>query len=89
MEVKLIKVFVKKNCEKCDVFKETILPKIKEKWKVKTYDLGTPDGLAESVYFNIMFTPTVIVEENGKEVKRYNSILEAERDLVILTKENE
>ena len=84
MDTKLIKIFVKKNCPKCEMFKETMLPKIKENWKVKMFDLGTADGLAEGTYYDVVHTPTLIMEENGKEIKRYNSIMEAEKDLVVL-----
>jgi len=79
----ILKVFVKNNCEKCDIFKKSLLPKLKEKYKVLIFNLDIVDGLSESMFYDIIYVPAIIHIDNDNNLKKkYTSILEAEKELL-------
>jgi len=82
MKKKTVKIFTKPGCEKCELFKTQYLPRVKEIVKVKMFDMGTPDGLAEAVYYGVTLTPTLILtDEEDRVVGIWDVILEAMKDL--------
>lgn len=80
----MIKAFVKKNCAKCELFKNQYLPKIKDVHKVKLFDLDTVDGMTEAAYYDVQMTPTLIsVDDKDVVIKRWASMLEAVKELEV------
>lgn len=79
-ESKLI-AFVKKGCDKCEVFKRDYLPKIKAKYKVQLYNLDTIEGLAEASFCGVHTAPVLVKIEGDKPTVVWTSLLSAMREL--------
>jgi hypothetical protein len=72
-----IKVFGKKDCDACkstikkfETFANTW--KVSDKIAVNFIDMETVDGLTEGTLLNVGEIPTSIIEQNGKEVARWD-----------------
>ncbi len=67
-------IFGKKDCPACRQAKEKVEYYL-ARWQVdiplEYYDLETPDGLALGAYHDIADVPTVLMEENGTELRRW------------------
>ena len=77
-----IKVFIKKGCEKCEIFKEKLLPKFKKEYDIKVYSMDNADGLGEAMFYGVTMTPTIIIFDDKGMKKWYKSIKEAEKELL-------
>ena len=69
---KTIKVFSKKDCPNCPKAKKAVeeYGKKHKEIKILSYDVGTVDGLAESAFYDIFSTPTVLILKDDIEIKR-------------------
>ncbi len=68
----LVKVFIQKGCPKCPKAKKIAKRLEEEKIPVCCFDIQTVDGLAESQFYQILSTPSiVIVDKNDKEVASF------------------
>jgi len=67
-----IVVFTKQDCPNCPQAKKVVEEYGKKHKDIKTlyYDVGTVDGLAESAFFDVFSTPTVLVIEDDIGIKR-------------------
>ena len=62
----LVKIFVQENCPNCPPSKELGQKLVSEGVNVEFHDVKTPDGLAESLLYNILSTPsTILLKEDG------------------------
>ena len=57
-----ILVFVKKDCKNCAAAKKRAKELDKEGYNVIVHDLDTVDGLAESAFYSVMSTPTILIK---------------------------
>ena len=78
--MKVIKVFIKSQCPNCPQAKKAVEDFCKEHKEVELelYDVGTVDGLAESAFYDVFSTPTVIVFKDDKEAKRSGGVVREE-----------
>lgn len=67
---KILKIFTQPLCPACPLAKE-LGEKLKNLIDVKFYDVSTPDGLAEAQLYQIMSTPTLVLIEDNKEIKKW------------------
>ena len=65
-----IKLFTQDTCPKCPAAKK-LCKELESRAQVEYHDVRTEDGLAESLFFNVMSTPTIILEKEGKEIKSW------------------
>ncbi len=71
-----IKIFGKKDCEACQGTKEKFrlfLENLENKnlALMEFFDLDTVDGLLEGTMLDAVNPPTTIIENDGKEIKRW------------------
>jgi hypothetical protein len=77
-----LKLFWKEGCKKCVQAKEICRG---SGIKVVEFNIGTVEGLAEACYHQVSLTPTIVlVDDNDKELKVWNSILQAKKELAEL-----
>jgi hypothetical protein len=72
-----VQIFGKKECGRCSVAKsriQYIIKKMSVENKVSFcfLDVETPEGLAESMFFDVADIPTTIVKHNQQEVARWD-----------------
>jgi thiol-disulfide isomerase/thioredoxin len=71
-----VTVFGRKDCDACKAAQEKIVY-FAEKWGkaqetlIEFVDMDTPDGLAEGAYRDVYEIPTVIFEEEDRELVRW------------------
>lgn len=81
-----IRVYGKEGCDVCKQMRQK-MERCIEKWGWKDkvaldyIDLTTVDGMAEGAFYDVFRVPTVIVEQNGETVARYNGGVEDSREL--------
>ena len=80
---KTIKLFVGDGCPNCPQAKKVVEDYIKDNPKhedirLELWNVGTVDGLAESAYYDVFSTPTVLVLKDNKEVKRSGGVVREE-----------
>jgi hypothetical protein len=66
---KEIKLFWQKDCGKCPTAKNVLteLEKVgKVNVKIKSFDVGTLDGMTEAAFHEVLSTPTMIVVDNDE-----------------------
>lgn len=65
----LVKIFVQDNCPNCPPSKELGKELEKAGVNVEFHDVKTPNGLAESLMFNVLSTPSTVLlnDEGGKK----------------------
>ncbi|MEW6556449.1 MAG: hypothetical protein AB1349_03740 [Elusimicrobiota bacterium] len=76
-----IKFFGKNDCDICKKVIEKIhqyLRQFENKPVLNYYDLDTLDGLTEAAIYVAFDIPTIVIEKNGYEVKRWKNIPEEE-----------
>ena len=61
-----IKIFWQPECPKCPKAKELGEALKKEGLEVELYNTKEIDGLAESVYYDVLSTPSVVVVKEGE-----------------------
>ena len=72
-----IQVFGKRECGRCKVAKSRIQHIIKklsveDRVTLCFLDVETPEGLAESMFFDVADIPTTIVRQNEREIARWD-----------------
>lgn len=76
-----VKIFVKKDCPKCPPAKK-IGEKLKKKnINVEFYDVATIEGLSEAQFFSVMATPTIVISQNGEEIKSWRGEIPSMKEL--------
>lgn len=55
-----LKMFTQPSCPRCPAAK-AVVAKIEHKIKVESYDIKTPEGLAEALEYNVMATPSIVI----------------------------
>lgn len=81
----LVKLFWKEGCAKCVEAK-----KILKEIGIKTleFNIDTVDGMAEACFHQVSKTPAlVLVDENDREIKVWESVLQAKKELAEITQE--
>ncbi|MDD5687223.1 MAG: hypothetical protein PHE88_05255 [Elusimicrobia bacterium] len=71
-----IKIFGKKDCSICKSSTEKInsyKANIKNQPAVIYYDMDTLDGLTEAAIYTAFDVPTIVVEKDGHELKRWKA----------------
>jgi len=67
-----IKLFTKEDCPNCPPAKKVCAELEGEGIAVEYHDTGNPAGLAESMLYSVMATPTsVLVDDNDDEVESW------------------
>jgi len=69
-----IKIFSKKECDICKTTigkLNSVLSQFSNKPAIIHYDFDTLDGLTEAAVSSAFDVPTVLVEKNGVEIKRW------------------
>lgn len=66
-----IKIFTQQECPQCPKAKQIGKELINQGIEVEFYDIKEPQGLAESIMHDIMSTPSIIIEKEGKTVKEF------------------
>jgi hypothetical protein len=61
-----VKIFWQPECAKCPKAKELGEKLKRDGHQVELYNIKEVDGLAESVYFDVLSTPSVVVVEDGE-----------------------
>jgi thiol-disulfide isomerase/thioredoxin len=68
------KVFGKKTCPHCPKARAKVEYFVK-RWKVDApiiyYDIDIPEGMAEGAWYDVVETPTVVLEEGENTLKRW------------------
>jgi glutaredoxin len=71
-----VSIFGRRDCDACKAALEK-MTYFSKKWgmdvstSIDLIDMDTPDGLAEGAYRDVYDIPTVILEEEGKELARW------------------
>jgi glutaredoxin len=74
-----VKLFWKHGCQKCITAKEICK---NSGLNVKGYDVNSVEGMAEASFHQVTKTPTIVlVDDNEHEIKKWNSILQAKKEL--------
>jgi len=80
-----IKIFTKAECPKCPAMEEIGQKLKREGIPVFKYDVDTTEGLAEASFYSILSTPSLLIEDEEKEVAAWRgttpSIQEVKRYL--------
>jgi len=69
----LIKIFTQPNCPLCVQAKELGDALKKEGYKVEIHDISQIEGLSESLLFDVMSTPTIVISDNEMEITSWRS----------------
>jgi len=70
-----LKIFTQPVCPACPPAKE-LGEKLKDKIQVKYFDVSQADGLAEAQLHQVMSTPTLVLTEDNKEIKKWIGVPE-------------
>ena len=75
-----IQLFGKQNCGKCEGTKHKVahlLNKhgLESRIRFKFFDLDTVDGLAEGAYRDVREVPTTIIEDDGRDLARWEGVI--------------
>jgi len=62
-----IKIFWQPECPKCPKAKELGETLKKEGYEVQLFNVKEVDGMAESIYYDILSTHSIVVVENGEQ----------------------
>lgn len=81
-----VQVFGKQNCGKCSSTKHKLEHFIArlglaEKVRLTFFDMDTVDGMAEGAFRDVFHVPTTIIEENGRDVVRWDGMIPDSADL--------
>ena len=68
--MKIVKMFVKNECPKCPAAKELGKRLQNKELCVQCSDLGTAEGLSETVMNQVMATPSILIEDESERVIR-------------------
>ncbi|HBL24342.1 MAG TPA: hypothetical protein DDZ40_09525 [Deltaproteobacteria bacterium] len=68
--MKIVKVSVESECPKCPTAKELGKRLQNKELSVQCFDLGTAEGLSETVMNQIMATPSILIEDESERVIR-------------------
>ena len=63
----ILKLFTQQNCTKSPAAKQ-LVKDIEHKVQAEYHDLGTVNGLAEALYYNILLTPSIIMLNHDNEI---------------------
>jgi len=63
----LVKIFWQPDCPKCPRAKEIGEILKNEGFNVEFFNIKEIDGLAESLFYDVLSTPSVVIVENGKK----------------------
>ncbi len=77
----LVKIFVQEDCPNCPPSKALGEKLLKEGISVEFHDVKTSDGLAESLMFNVLSTPSTIVLNNNEVISSFLGTTPNEEDL--------
>jgi len=72
-----VSIFGKQNCARCKTTKNKLNHFI-NKWgladkvSVRFFDMDTVDGMAEGAYNDVSDVPTVIIQDNGNSLARWD-----------------
>ncbi len=81
-----LKIFTQPDCPKCPAAKE-FGKEMKEKLEVEMFDTSTPDGLAESQYFAVMATPTIVLtDKEDNELQSWRGKVPTKKEIEDLMK---
>jgi hypothetical protein len=72
-----IKIFGKKDCSICKVTMEKLsvyISNMTNRPSTIYYDLDTLDGLSEAASYTAFDVPTIIIEKDGVEIKRWKTL---------------
>lgn len=81
----MLKLFISKDCGDCAVLKIWLR---KYNLSYETFDIGTENGLAEALFYNVAGSPSFVVVED-KEAKVISGITEVKKYVVENFKEKE
>lgn len=56
-----VKFFYKNDCPNCPPAKETVKQLMEAGYSIEEFNLDTSDGLAESAYYGILSTPSILI----------------------------
>ena len=76
-----VRIFGKRECDICKTATENInryLSEIRHKIETFHYDMDTLDGLTEAAVHSAFDVPTIIIEKDRKEIRRWKSLPPAE-----------
>ena len=80
-----VKIFWQPDCPKCPKAKELGENLKKEGVEVELFNIKEVDGLAESIFYDVLSTPSIVVIENGeRKASWYGDVPEIEniKDLI-------
>lgn len=63
-----VKIFVKDNCPKCPMAKKLFEDLKAQNVDAASYNVETAEGLGEASFYQVMSTPSVIVEGPGEQL---------------------
>jgi glutaredoxin len=61
-----VKIFWQPDCPKCPMAKELGEALKRDGYEVQLFNISEVDGMAESLFYDILSTPSVVVVENGE-----------------------
>jgi len=74
-----VKLFWKHGCQKCITAKEICK---NSALTVKEYDVNSVEGMAEASFHQVIRTPAIVlVDDDENEIKKWDSILLAKKEL--------
>jgi len=62
-----IKIFWQPECPKCPEAKELGEVLKKEGYEVQLFNVKEVEGMTESLYYDVLSTPSVVIVENGEQ----------------------
>lgn len=64
-----ILLFTQPDCPKCPRLKEELLEKLRDSRDitVSEIDVSTDEGFFESIKYNVMRTPAIVIKDSGKQ----------------------
>ncbi|MBN1923879.1 MAG: thioredoxin family protein [Nanoarchaeota archaeon] len=67
----LVKIFVQENCPNCPQSKELGKQLLNDGVSVEFHDVRTTEGLAESLMFDVLSTPSTVILKENKVVQSF------------------
>lgn len=76
-----LKIFTQSDCPKCPEAKE-FGKEMKDLLEVEIFDTSTPEGLAESQFFAVMATPTlVLTDKEDNELQAWRGKVPTKKEI--------
>jgi len=75
-------ILIKKGCEKCVYGKELHKKLLSKNIPSQLLDIEEADGMVEAMFYGITTTPYILTCDRDNNIRRYNSVFRAEKEIM-------